>query len=142
MSASRAGNGDLPGAVTEYGRAIALEPGNAGYWARRCWMQARLGRDLDAALDDCQRALALQPDGEHLMGARGFVYLVRKDYAAAIADYDAELRLVPPDAYAFFGRGLAKMRLGASGPGRADLATAAAIDPTVAAAFASWGFRP
>jgi tetratricopeptide (TPR) repeat protein len=146
LAEALAGKGDIRGGVEAYSRAIALEPTNANYLARRCFMQSRLGRNLNAALEDCQHALQLQPGADFLLGARGFAYLARKEYAFAIADYDAVLRLtspgVPPDPYSLFGRGLAKLRSGNAAAGRADLSTAASIYPEIASEYAAWGFKP
>src|SRR5690242_4796226 len=79
----RAADGNLAGAVTEYGRAIKLEPQNASYFARRCWMQARLGRDFAAATGDCEQSLALDPGAYYARGARAFIHLLQRDYPAA-----------------------------------------------------------
>jgi Tfp pilus assembly protein PilF len=143
LAEARAADENIPGAVTEYGRAIKLDPGNANYWAGRCWMSARL-RDLAAALDDCEHALALQPDAHYARGARAFTHLLRRDYAAAIADFDAELVQVVSDrarAYALYGRGVARLLAG-NAAGAQDMRGAERIDPTIAHQFETWGFMP
>ncbi|MBI1213861.1 MAG: tetratricopeptide repeat protein [Alphaproteobacteria bacterium] len=146
LAESSAGGGDLAGGIAAYSDAVALEPNNATFLARRCWMRARLGRDLGAALADCEHALAIEPGADYLLGARGFAHLARKEYSAAISDYDAVLRLTPPgvpaDPYALFGRGLAKQRLGQGAAAGADLSAARAIDPAVAKEYAAWGYKP
>jgi tetratricopeptide (TPR) repeat protein len=141
-----ASKGDLPGGIAAFGRALEIAPTEASFWARRCWMRTRLGRELDAALSDCQHALELQPGADYLLGGRAFVYLARKNYALAIADYDADLHLLQPglpaDPYALYGRGLAKLRLGNREGGQSDMAAARAIEPKIGAEYASWGFKP
>jgi tetratricopeptide (TPR) repeat protein len=142
----RAADGNIAGAVTEYGQAIKLEPQNANYFARRCWMRARLGRDFAAAMDDCEHSLALDPGAYYARGAQAFVHLLQRDYPAAIADFDGELAMIASDmgaqAYALYGRGVAKIMAGHGDNGRADLAFAQRIDPTIGDQFRTWGFGP
>src|SRR5205085_2867895 len=113
---ARAADGNIAGAVTEYSSAVKLEPQNANYLARRCWMQARLGRNLAAALTDCEHSLALDPGAYYARGVRAFIRLLQRDYPAAIADFDGELAMIASDvgaqAYALYGRGIAKIMAG------------------------------
>jgi tetratricopeptide (TPR) repeat protein len=144
LAEARAYSGNIAGAIEEYGRALALEPATGDFWAGRCWMRARLGRDLNDALDDCQHGLLLQPNAYQMFGARAFAYLARSDYQLAIADFDTELGLAASEAkaraYALYGRGLAKLRSGNRDSGRSDLTSAQLLDPTIADQFRSWGF--
>jgi Tfp pilus assembly protein PilF len=146
LAEARAADGNIAGAVIEYSQAIKLEPQNASYFARRCWMQARLARDLAAAMGDCERSLALDPAAYYARGARAFIHLLQRDYPAAIADFDGELAMIASDmgaqAYALYGRGIAKIMAGNGDLGRTDLAFAQRIDPTIGDQFRTWGFGP
>lgn len=139
-------SGDYAGGIAAQGRALELAPMNPGYWAQRCHMRARSGRELQGALSDCQHALELQPNADYLLGARAFAYLVLKNYAQAIADYDASLRQLLPDfepnPYALFGRGIAKFHIGDRDGGRKDIAAALAQNAKIGEEFAGWGLRP
>lgn len=105
----------------------------------RCWYRAESGQELLAALDDCDEALALQPDWPATLDSRGLVELRLGHLAKAVADYDSALRLDPKQASALFGRGLAKLRLGKVDEGKADLAAALALSPGIEASFARAG---
>lgn len=98
----------------------------------RCWMRAQAGLELDAALDDCNRAIKRASNQPQFLDSRGLVYLRKRDYAAAIADYDAALAIAPKMAWSLYGRGVAKMALGRKTDGEADEAAAAAIAPGLA----------
>jgi tetratricopeptide (TPR) repeat protein len=98
-----------------------------------------LGR-LEEALADCNEALRLAPDDPATLDSRGFTYLKLGRFEQAIGDYDAALARNPRASGSLYGRGLARLRL-QNDPegGRADLAAAKALDPGVAAEFASYG---
>jgi len=72
---------------------------------------------------------------------RAFAYLKMGEFERAIADYDAGLRLDPPNKADFlYGRGLARLKKG-DGGGNADVAAAKALHPKIAEEFASYGLR-
>jgi len=93
----------------------------------RCWLRAQAGLDLDAALDDCNRALKRAGKQAMFLDSRGLVQLRKGNPAAAVADYDAALAINPKLAWSLYGRGLAKIALGQKEPGEADKAAAVAI---------------
>ena len=146
LAEARAADGNIPGAIKEYDQALKLEPTNAAFWAGRCWMQARLGHDLSAALADCEHGIGLDPTAHYAHGTRAFVHLLQRDYQAAVVDFDGELALaavadVGAQAYALYGRGIAKLLEGRD-DGRTDLAHARSMDPTIGDQFRTWGFGP
>lgn len=95
----------------------------------RCWVRALLGRDLDQALNDCNRALGDAPKTAAVLDSRGLVHLRLGQFNDAVADYDAALALRPGAPWSLYGRGLAKMRLGVRADGQADVAAAVALQP-------------
>jgi tetratricopeptide (TPR) repeat protein/predicted aspartyl protease len=98
----------------------------------RCWMRAQAGLELDAALDDCNRALKRAGSQPAFLDSRGLVYLRQGKYAAAVADYDAALAAAPKMAWSLYGRGIAKIALGQKDAGDADKAAALAVAPGIA----------
>jgi tetratricopeptide (TPR) repeat protein len=60
---------------------------------------------------------------------------------AAIADYDAALRIDPKIANALYGRGAAKRLKGDTAGSEADVAAAQAIKPNVADEMARYGVK-
>lgn len=67
------------------------------------------------------------------------VHLRRGEFAAAIADYDAALKLQPKLAPSLYARGLARQVSGDKAGGVADIQAATAIDPQVGAWMKSYG---
>jgi tetratricopeptide (TPR) repeat protein len=64
------------------------------------------------------------------------------DYEKSIADYDASLRIIPGNAWAWYGRGIAKLRRQRSAEGQADIAQATALSPKVTEEFDRHGIAP
>ena len=96
----------------------------------RCWARANLGRDLDKALDDCNRSIRGGRNGANL-DSRGLVHLRRGEYDQAIADYNAALAIRANLAWSLFGRGVAQIYKGERAAGDLDIAAAKAIAPKI-----------
>jgi predicted aspartyl protease/Tfp pilus assembly protein PilF len=90
----------------------------------RCWVRAMLGIELDQALKDCNDAIDADAKNAAYLDSRGWVQLRVGRNQRALADFDRALELRPGFAFALYGRGLAKSRLGDSAQGEADLAAA------------------
>ncbi|MBV8445090.1 MAG: tetratricopeptide repeat protein [Candidatus Dormibacteraeota bacterium] len=108
----------------------------------RCYARALSGRQLDQALADCNAALGLQPDTAAFLDSRALVYLRRKEYDQAIADYDRAIDLHSKDPWSYYGRGVARLRKGLTADGQADIATATALRPRIAEEAAKHGVGP
>jgi len=65
-----------------------------------------------------------------------------KNYAASISDYDSALKLSPPLASSFYGRGLAKRGRGDEAGAKADIAAARQIDPQISEEFENYLLPP
>jgi tetratricopeptide (TPR) repeat protein len=76
-----------------------------------------------------------------VLADRGDIYLRLGRYPAAIADFDAALRISPQYAAALYGRGLTKRALGDAAGADADIAAAQRIDPDVARDFEGDGIK-
>lgn len=61
----------------------------------------------DAAIEDCNRAIALEPGNSEAHYARAKAYLDKKDFGRAVADFDRTIQLKPDSAGAFTLRGMA-----------------------------------
>jgi tetratricopeptide (TPR) repeat protein len=110
--------------------------------AARCWARALMGKELEAALDDCNAAVKAYRNNASFLDSRGLVYLRLGKYDKAIGDYDAALALDPKIAWSLYGRGLAKQHLGQTAAGQADIAAATAVAPKIADEAASLGIGP
>lgn len=103
-----------------------------------CWIHAALW-ELNAALADCNRSLALAPRVVETLDSRGFVHLRMKNYKQALADYNAALALDPKHATSLYVRGIIKRKLGDMAGGNADIQAAGKINPEVAESYAPYG---
>jgi tetratricopeptide (TPR) repeat protein len=126
-------------AMEDYDQAIKLDPFYAHAYNNRCWSGAVLGRTEQAAAD-CTRVLKLN-NVANTFENRGFIYLKRGEFDRAIVDYEAGLRLDPPNKADFlYGRGLAKVKKG-DASGSADIEAAKALNPKIAEDFAKYGLK-
>ena len=138
-------NGRYDAAIHGLDQLIAQPPAGLEPYMllnNRCWIRAKQGRELGAALADCDASLKLKPGAAQTLDSRGFVLLRMGQLDRAIADYDATLKQDPNQAGSLYGRGLAKLRKGLKAEGEADIAAAIRIDPRIAADFAAWGVKP
>ena len=86
-------------------------------------------------------ARGLSPKDPFTILNRGLIELKRGEFARAIAQYDAALAIDGRRARAYYGRGMAKLKMGDKSGGDADIAMAKAMLPNVAEEFANYGVR-
>lgn len=110
--------------------------------AARCWVRAVRGRPLDRALADCNESLKANPGDQSILQSRCFVYYRMGNYSAAIADYEAAEKSHPRFDEAFYVGGLAKLRLGDTTGGNADIAAARDANYQIADLYALYGVKP
>ena len=135
--------GDDVRALADFDRAIHVETRFPPALIEAGLMRAILNRELDRALDECNRAVTLaKDDSAQAYGARAFVHFRQGDNAAAIADADKAVSLNGKLADPLFIRGQAKARAGQPADGQADLKSAEALDSRIAERFAAWGVKP
>jgi Flp pilus assembly protein TadD len=97
---------DYHGAITEFDRAIELNPSNAEAYSSRGVAHYRLG-DLTQAMVDYTSAIEIDPALAIAYYRRGFLHYLAKDYLAAIDDYNKAIELNPTDALAYSNRSYA-----------------------------------
>ena len=83
---------------------------------RNCYEAAEFGKSIRAGLEACNTALeqdALSSnDRAATLVNRGIVQMQAKNHTAAIADYDAAIRLRPATAEAYVNKAIALLHLG------------------------------
>lgn len=124
-----------PQAIREYGLWIDAHHDDsklASAYNGRCWLRARAGIELDAAIDDCNRGLHLRSHDPDILDSRAFARLRAGDTKGAIDDYDDALERNPKMPTSLYGRGVAKRRLGQTAAGDADIAAAKKLDADIA----------
>ena len=128
-------------AILTFDQAVKKDPQRADAWNERCWARAVAGRDLPAALADCDHALSLTPNDPVFLDSRSLVRVRSGDYAGAVTDLDAMLK-VKQTAGALFVRGVARKKVGQATQGDGDISLALVLDPKVAELYATRGVRP
>jgi tetratricopeptide (TPR) repeat protein len=121
-------------AMGDFNEAIRRAPDFADAFYNRC-LERSIANELAAALADCNEAVRLshgvQPD------IRGFVYLKMQRFDLAVADFGTALQNAPSNAFALYGRGLAKRMIGDTAGADADTREAQRIDPMIHNMFGS-----
>ena len=89
-------NKDCDKAITNYSRAIELDPGLAEAYNNRAYVYM-VKKDYAPALVDLDHAIELRPDFVNALMNRGDIYnyYYSIDYGRAVADYDHVLRIDP-----------------------------------------------
>jgi tetratricopeptide (TPR) repeat protein len=128
-------------AIDDYGQAIKLAPHYGRALNARCWARALANKDLDAALDDCNAALALRPQEAEFLDSRAFLWLRMQRFEESIRDADAVLATDPKKWTSLYVRGVANNRRVAHA-GDADLAAARALHPEADQTFSGYGVKP
>ena len=127
---------------------VSADAKDAAAWNLKCWYRALMGRELDAALADCNKSIELAPSAGYAYDSRGLVYLKLKQYDKAIADYNAALKAAgyvdggpvgAPLANNLYGRGISRLRNGDPLGGAGDMAAAKAVKPEVADDYKEYG---
>ncbi|MDB5977084.1 MAG: tetratricopeptide repeat protein [Nevskia sp.] len=127
--------GDTHKALADLDQALALNPDSADARAARCAVRLSL-KQTKPALTDCDAAITLAPDDAAPLITRATVYLKSHQPKAAIRDYNTVLQRDAENAYALYGRGLARTEAGDAEGGKADMAAARKLSPGVAGHFA------
>ena len=109
-------------AVLTLAMVLAAAPAQAsasvigGGLGRECFLAAAAGRGTRGDIAICNRALTEEAmktsDRAATLVNRGIVRMLGKDLTAAIADFDAALRLRPETAEAYVNKGIALVHLG------------------------------
>ena len=117
-----------------------------GALALRCYAKALQNKNLDSALSDCNRAMALidmrNPDNAGVLANRGLVRLRQGALDKAISDFNDALKLQPKYARALYGRGVALIRVNKAKQGESDIDAAAKLDRTLKDQMQHYGVVP
>ena len=137
------GAGKPDQAILEYTSWIVSHPDDARLAVAlngRCWARALANVDLDDAIKDCNRAIALKPKTSSFLDSRGLVEVRRGAFKEAVSDYGDALAIAPKSAWSLFGRSMAYRALGQTTAADADRSAAIQIKPTIVSDAAVFGF--
>jgi tetratricopeptide (TPR) repeat protein len=112
----------------------------------RCLASALENQDLGGGLSDCDTAIhradKRNPANAGLYSNRGMILLRQGEYRRALADFDAELKILPKSARALYGRGIARTRMNDRAEGEKDIGAAQTLAPQIADRYRHYGFIP
>jgi tetratricopeptide (TPR) repeat protein len=91
----RAKQGNQPGAIADYTRALELEPDSAFTRARRGWALLESQDAFRQALRDFEEALRLEPQNGELYNGRGYARVLLGHYRDGVADAEEALKRGP-----------------------------------------------
>lgn len=118
--------GRLDEALKWYDKAVAAEPRHPDLRNDRAVCLFHLGRK-QAALDDLNTGVDLQPDYGYRYASRAYIKGAMKDIEGAIADYEKAIALDPEDAIALNNLGLLEEQQGRMQQAQAKFARADAL---------------
>jgi tetratricopeptide (TPR) repeat protein len=97
-------------------------------YINRANARMRMG-NLDEALADADKAIALEPDLAGANGKRGIIHFAHRDMDKAIADFTAELARDPKDVETLVNRAVAYFEKDANAASIADMTAAIKLSP-------------
>jgi tetratricopeptide (TPR) repeat protein len=109
--------------------------------ANRCFLRAVAGKDLDAALADCDAVLAADRDNPDHAVSRGFALLKAARWTDALAQLNAVLVKHPKNADALYLRAACEAATSDAGDATTDRAAAVALDPKIADYYDRYGVK-
>ncbi|MDB6032821.1 MAG: repeat protein [Verrucomicrobiales bacterium] len=119
---------DLENALVSARQAVAKSPNFGAAWIRVAELEFSFGR-AGEALKSLDRGLQISPANAQGIALRGFLLSAENRKPEALKAFDQAIALDPALANAWLGRGLARIRLGHTQAGRADLQVAATLEP-------------
>ena len=125
-------------ALTDFSRAIELDPEDAWAIGSRGQTYQAMGR-YDDALTDLSRAIELKPEYAWAITSRGNTYRAMGRYDDALTDYNRAIERHPEDAFALTRRGLTYWLMGRHDDALTDFSRAIELDPEYAWAIANRG---
>ena len=119
---------DLPGALASAEAAANKSPNLGFAWERVAELEFSFGHTAKAlaALEQC---LKLSPRNAQAWALKGFLAAANNQTKAAVESFNQAIALDTALGNGWLGRGLVRIRMGQSAAGRADLQTAAAMEP-------------
>jgi lipoprotein NlpI len=121
---AKAANGDFDGAMTDYAKALELNPKYAEVYRNRSIAKADMG-DIYGAMADDNKAIELYPKYMLAYRSRGFLHYNLREFADSLADFQkyCELGSNASQDYSSFRIWLIRARLGEQDSATKELQT-------------------
>ena len=121
--------GDYADAISEYDKAIALDPAYAEAYNQRGVARRRGFRDAQGAIADFTRAIELKPDYAQAYNNRCLAWNLLRDWQRMAEDASKAVDLDPSYGAAIVNRGIAHQGMGDYEQALADYSRALRVDP-------------
>jgi lipoprotein NlpI len=102
--------GDLERAISDYNKAIELNPEYANAFNNRGNTYYALG-NIEHAIADFNKAIAFDPKLDVAYNNRGLAYQIKRNFDKAVSDYDIALALNPDDEYVYIDQIIASKNI-------------------------------
>lgn len=126
--------GDYEQAISEYNKAISLNPNYVDAYNNRGLAYAEQG-NYAQAISDLNKAISLDPNYANAYNNRGYTYTKQGNYAQAIPECNKAISLNPNDAVFYNNRGYAYTKQGNYAQAIPDLNKAISLDPNYVDAY-------
>jgi tetratricopeptide (TPR) repeat protein len=132
--------GQYDKAISDYNKAIELNPRFAKAYVVRGYAYERGKDQYDKAISDYNKAIDLSPNDASAYENRGLAYYLKRDYDKAISDYNKAIELNPSDAGTYTNRGIAyEEGKGQYDKAISDYSRAIELNPKIAEAYINRG---
>jgi tetratricopeptide (TPR) repeat protein len=135
---AKSDQGDKQGAISDYDKAIAINPQDAEAYNNRGNIKSNLGKKQEA-IGDYDKAIAINPKSAVTYYNRGIAKSDLGKKQEAISDFDKAISINPQYTNAYSNRGVAKSELGNKQGAISDFDKAIAINPKLAEAYYNRG---
>ena len=132
--------GDHNGAISDYTKAIEINPNNANTYYNR-GISKNVLKDYNGAISDFTQVIEINPDNEWAYFNRAICIKNLKDYYGAISDYTKAIEINPNFANAYYNRGIRKYFLKDYYGAISDFTKAIEINPNYADAYYNRGIN-
>ena len=127
-------NKDYDGAIADFTEAIKTAKDlpdvlRSGPYINRGLAYEKKG-DLDAALDDLNKAIKIQSNNVYAYQDRAVLHEKRNEFAEAVADYTKAIKVNGKFAPPYSGRGLLLLKQGRDADAESDFARYLELNPT------------
>jgi tetratricopeptide (TPR) repeat protein/S1-C subfamily serine protease len=130
--------GDKQSAISDYNRAIKLNPNFAGAYYNRGLVKSELG-DKQSAISDYNRAIKLHSNFTDAYIGRGITRSELGDKHGATSDFNRAIKINSNYANAYYNRGVTKSEIGDRQGALSDYNLAIKINPNDARAYYNRG---
>ncbi len=132
------GLNDLRGAITDFDRAIRLNPVYTYAYLYRGSAHGQLGA-INKSISDYNFALDLRPNSTEALLNRGISYLIAQQFKNALSDFNKVISIEPKNADAWTHRGTALLFLGDTIKSIGSYSQAILLRPSQTEAFSRRG---